>query len=348
MDVAVVGAGGDIGRQIAARLVADRLVAATDRLQLVEAQGSRGESVARGLRSDLADAFGETLPQVDVATSPEDLAADLVIFAAGATVPCDPREVRTRKDLARTNAPIFTAYAEALARHGMGTELVIIVSNPVELGVEVFSRHVERHRVIGMGAFLDTIRFRNEIAGELSVRRQKVRGLVIGEHGPNMVPLWSTVSVQGMDPGLARSRIDALAGSAPADVGKELEGIARLVADGRIEAAYRRVDALPVPARLVLRPYITQFTGAKTPLGTGEIVTRLVETVLSGTDTLTACQMRLEGDFMDFRGTIGVPVIMSNAGVRPFAGLRMTGEEETRLRTAFAQAQWFLSEFRTP
>jgi len=347
MDIAVIGAGGDIGRQIATRLVADRLLAATDRLQLVEAPESRGERLVRGLRSDLADAFGETLPQIDVAVSPEDLAADLVIMAAGLTVPCDPRDLRSRAELAEANAPLFRAYAEALGRHGLGTEIVIIVSNPVELGVEIFARHVDRQSVIGMGAFLDTIRFRNEIAHDLSVRRQKVRGLVVGEHGPNMVPLWSTVSVQGVDRGTARARIDALAAAPPADVGAELRELAERVAAGGIEAAYEHVDGLPIPARLVLRPYITQFTGAKTPLGTGEIVIRLVRTVLSGSDTLTACQMRLEGDFLGLTGTIGVPVVMSNAGVRPFAEASLTAAEEARLRESFAATQAFLSGYVT-
>ena len=184
MDVAVVGAGGDIGRQIATQLVEEGLTTAYDRLQLVEAPNSAGLNVALGLRSDLADAFGETLPQVDVGAGPDDLVADVVIFAAGATVPCDPAAVRTREDLGEANAPVFESYAAALEKDGTGGEIVIVVSNPVELGVAIFARHVERHRVIGMGSFLDTIRFRNEIARSLAVRRQRVRGLVIGEHGP--------------------------------------------------------------------------------------------------------------------------------------------------------------------
>lgn len=348
MDIAVVGAGGDIGRQIAARLVADRLLAATDRLQLVEAAGSRGERVARGLKSDLEDAFGETLPQVDVAASPEELAADLVIFAAGMTVPADPREVRERSELAAANAPVFRAYAEALGRLGAGTELVIIVSNPVELGVEIFARHLDRHRVIGMGSFLDTIRFRNEIARELSLRRQKVRGLVIGEHGAGMVPLWSTVSVQGVDPEMMRERLAALAAAGPVDIPAEVRALAELVAAGRIEAAYERARAAPVAARVVLRPYVTQFTGAKTPLGTAEVVSRLARTVLSGSDTIAACQLRLEGDYLGLTGTSGVPAVLSNAGARPFAPALPAPDEEARFRASFAATQEFIAGCARP
>ncbi len=348
MDIAVVGGGGDMGRQIATRLVADRLLAATDRLQLVVAAGSRGESIARGLKSDLVDAFGETVPQIDVATRPEDLVADLVVFAAGRTVPCDPRRFHSRMELAEANAPLFRSYAEALARYGEGTELVIVVTNPVELGVELFARRLDRRRVIGMGAFLDTIRFRNEIARELSLRRQKVRGLVVGEHGPQLVPLWSSVTVQGMAPEVARPRLDALAAAGAVDIPRAFGEIGARIAAGRIEEAYALVDGLPLPARILLRPYVTHLTGSKTPLGTGEIVTRLVRTILAGTDTLTACQVRLEGEMLDLRGTIGAPVILSNAGIRPFAEARMTAGEEARFRDSFDGVQRFLSEADRP
>ncbi len=345
MDVAVVGAGGDIGRQIATQLVEEGLIAAHDRLQLVEAPNSDGLNVALGLRSDLADAFGETLPQVDVGAGPDDLVADVVIFAAGATVPCDPAAVRTREDLGEANAPVFESYAAALEKDGTGGEIVIVVSNPVELGVAIFARHVERHRVIGMGSFLDTIRFRNEIARSLAVRRQRVRGLVIGEHGPHMLPLWSTVSVQGMGEELAAQKLGALMAEGEADLAAELRNAARQVAAGDIEAAYAQVDRLPVAARVALRPYVTHFTGAKTALGTAQIVVRLTRTILSGNDTLAACQMRIEGEFLGLTGTIGVPVLMSNAGIVRVEPLELTDDETARFRSSFAAVQEFLARF---
>ena len=41
-------------------------------------------------------------------------------------------------------------------------------------------------------------RFRWEIASDLGIRRQRVRGFMLGEHGNGMVPIWSSVRVQGM------------------------------------------------------------------------------------------------------------------------------------------------------
>ena len=44
-----------------------------------------------------------------------------------------------------------------------------------------------------MGAHQDTLRFRRDIAHDLNVRRHRVSGFMVGEHGLAMVPLWSTV-----------------------------------------------------------------------------------------------------------------------------------------------------------
>lgn len=46
-----------------------------------------------------------------------------------------------------------------------------------------------------MGSYLDSLRFRKEVAKDISVRRQKVHCFMVGEHGFNIVPLWSNVHV---------------------------------------------------------------------------------------------------------------------------------------------------------
>ncbi|MEL6333526.1 MAG: lactate dehydrogenase, partial [Cyanobacteria bacterium J06626_26] len=195
MDVSVIGASGDCGREIVAQLVALGVLAPTERLQLVGRANGRSSQVLYGLCSDLSDAYAEKAPIFDVALTPEDVVADVIVMTAGATV---GGEVTSRSQLAAVNLPIFETYAKAIAAHGYGHEVVIIVTNPVELAVEVFSRYLGRHRVIGVGAYSDTLRFRREIAADLGVRRQLVQGFVVGEHGDGMLPLWSSVRIHGM------------------------------------------------------------------------------------------------------------------------------------------------------
>ncbi len=169
MDVAILGASGDCGRAIAGQLIAARLLLTTERLQLVGRRGGASASVLHGLVSDLTDAYAEHVPYLDVALNPEEIVADLWVVSAGGTIPPNISQARTasRSDLAAVNARVFRSYAEALARYGQGTEIVIVVSNPVELGVAYFAEAIGRDRVIGIGAYSDTLRFRREIAAAL-------------------------------------------------------------------------------------------------------------------------------------------------------------------------------------
>ena len=152
-----------------------------------------------GLRADLIDAYDEHAPLLDVALDPSEVVADVVVVAAGVTAPVVGGCPDDRAALAEKNLAAFQAYADALARYGSGQEVVVVVSNPVELGVAVMASALGRHRVIGMGAWLDTLRFRREIAVSLGVRRHRVGGFVAGQHGDDLVPLWSTVRISGLD-----------------------------------------------------------------------------------------------------------------------------------------------------
>ena len=67
MDVAVLGATGDVGRQVCTQLVERRILPTTSRLQLVgRPDGASGRAV-HGLRADLVDAYDEHAPLIDVA-----------------------------------------------------------------------------------------------------------------------------------------------------------------------------------------------------------------------------------------------------------------------------------------
>ncbi len=337
MDIAIIGAGGTIGRQIAIALVQERVLPPTSRLQLIGHAGGESARTLHGFAADLADAYAEVLPEIDVAFSPDELLADIVIVAAGATVGTDPRRIQARAELARINLPLMQSYAEALARHGHGEELVLVVTNPVELGVHVFARSHPRARVIGMGAYLDTLRFRREIAAELGVRRQGVQGLVLGEHGPGMVPCWSTVSAYGFDSEEGRARLASLrrrGGPTPEQSARAV--VDTLLSDGPA-AAYRLVAGYGADVRTMAKPYVTQLSGAKTPVGSAEMIARLVETIVDGHQALAAAQVVLDGEFLGIRGITGAPVVLSHRGIERVEPLALWDDEATRVRAAAAQ-----------
>lgn len=345
MDVAVLGATGDVGRQVCTQLVERQVLPTTSRLQLVGRPGGSSGRAVHGLRADLVDAYDEHAPVLDVALDPADVVADVVVVAAGRTVP--PRSdgvPPSRAELAAENAAVFRAYADALAAHGSGSEVVVVVSNPVELGVAVMAERLGRHRVIGMGAWLDTLRFRREIAVQLGVRRHRVGGFVGGQHGDDAVPLWSTVRISGLDVAereraVARLRGGRTLATFPAEVARAKADLLALAATD-IADAFALIDSWPPDLRALARPWMTHQSGAKTATGTASATIDLLETVLDGRDIVVAGQVALAGEATvggaAVHGVLGVPVVLGPEGWGHVLLDPLPADEDGRLAEAAA------------
>lgn len=345
MNISVVGASGDIGREIVTKLVETRVMDQEATLQLVGRAEGRSASFLFGLMSDILDAHAEVSPKLEIALGPQDIRGDLIIFCAGQTIPTDPREVRDRASLAAANAPVFFEYAEAIARNGHNEQIVIIVSNPVELAVHIFAKFIDPRRVVGMGAFLDTIRFRREIAEDLGVRRQRVRGLVVGQHGPGMVPLWSTVGVYGFDNKEGWAKLDEIRHTNRMAPDQAMSMAKDLILANKAGEALKKVQKLPPDLRVLVEPFIAHMTGAKTRVGTSEIVLRLVDTISMGTEVMTACQAKVGGEFLGVHSVIGVPILLSNQGITEILQLPVSDEEEKEFKRSAERINEFLAKY---
>jgi len=342
MDIAIIGANGDVGRALAVQIVSRQLLTPRQRLQLVGRAGGSSAQALYGLRADLYDAFAEITPEIDVALTPDEVAADLILFTAGHTAPVRTTQIVDRRSLARANHQIFEEYAQAIRRNGHGEELVIIVTNPVELGVEVFARYLGPHRVIGMGAFQDTMRLRREIANTFGVRRQRVQAYLLGEHGDALVPVLSGMWIYGFDAAeVAVARQQLLAAVPTASFATRLaEEKAKLggwLAEGEVDIAFRYASTLPAPLRAVLFPLITHISGAKTAISTAAVTTELVELMLSGGQSVIPLQVQLAAkDWDGPPGVLGVPVICGLRGWSRVAELSLDDEERDCLLDAQA------------
>ena len=345
MNISVVGASGDIGREIVTKLVEMRAMDHEATLQLVGRSEGRSSSFLFGLMSDILDAHAEISPHLEIALEPQGVRGDVIIFCAGETIPTDPHTLKDRASLAEANAPVFRDYAEAIARNGHNEQIVIIVSNPVELAVHIFAKYIDPKRVIGMGSFLDTIRFRREIAEDLGVRRQRVRGLVVGQHGPGMVPLWSTVGVYGFDNEAGRAKLNEVQLRNRVPAGQAMQMAKDLILANKAGEALDKVQHLPPDLRVLVEPFIAHLTGAKTRVGTSEIVLRLVETISMGTEVMTACQAKVDGQFLGVHSVIGVPILLSNQGIVEILQLPVSDEEEKEFKLSAERINEFLAEY---
>jgi len=322
--VAVVGASGAMGRQIAMSLAARRrefFGLGRMALQLVGSRDDNSLGTLMGLCSELRDGYDESCPDLEVMLDLEAVQADIIVMAAGATL---SNNFRTHTELARANADIFAQHASKLFQANRRS-LVIIVSNPTEFGVDTFvNAGYDPKQVLGAGSFLDSLRFRREIASELGVSRQHVSGLVLGVNGLSMVPCWSTVRLAAFksaekqehlerlkEEGLARMPIDT----------ESLRVLAYEVRDlaiaGDALAANAIVNKQPPDARAALRRYLTFFAGPNYPrVGSAQAVVRIIKEITDGGQVISAAQIHMDGTFLGISGhALGAPVIVSSRGV---------------------------------
>jgi len=184
-----------------------------------------------------------------------------------------------------------------------------------------------------MGAYLDSLRFQREIARSLQVERSRVRGWVAGEHGPEMIPLWSTVSIAGMTPTEEKKRISALR-SAQMNIGgaQALKNALWLIEQEGPEAAFAMIDSVPFDLRPIVRPFTTHYTGSKTIFGPAIATCQLIRGIIKGEERLVMGQTRVEGEFLGLHGVIGVPLILGRNGIERIIEIDLWEEEAERLR----------------
>ena len=339
MDVAVIGAAGNCGRQFAAQVLERQLLPSTGRLQLVGHRGGKSEHELFGLRADLEDAFVNHAPSIEVAFGPDEVDADVIVMLAGVTLPTDVHAMVDRAELGRHNLEIFRSYADAL--DPANPPLVIVQSNPVELGVQVFAERLGPHRVLGAGALSDTLRFRQEIATEFGVRRPQVSALMLGQHGDSMVPMWSGVQVRGVGDAQVsalRDRFAPMVGTFPERVRQARADMMKLLVADDVEGAYTFVQSQPPDIRAGIKPFFTHFTaGHTTEMATAHAVAEMLAVVASGQPAVLPAQVQVDEPDYGLAGVVGLPVLVTSTGWTEMVGLQVS-EEEGRAVLAAAAA----------
>jgi malate dehydrogenase len=135
--------------------------------------------------------------------------SDVIMITAGLA----RKPGMTREDLLGTNLKIMKDVAENVKRVAPKA-FVILTTNPLDAMVYAFYKYsgMARNQVIGMAGALDSGRFRTFIAMETGLSVQDVSGMVMGGHGPEMLPLIRTANVGGvpLTALLSQERIDAV------------------------------------------------------------------------------------------------------------------------------------------
>lgn len=327
------------------QLLATGVMGPGERLQLVGHRGGQSETGVFGLRIDLLDAFSESAPTIEQVLDPEGIKADVIVFVAGNTPSDDPSIATARDAVAATNLPIFERYARVLAEHGRGHELCLIQSNPVELAVDVFSRHLGAHRVVGAGSYSDSLRLRREFADGLLAfggditQRPIVSGYMLGEHGPGLVPIWSSLSAFGVDDEtwsryLRHARGGRQISDLSAHAAAARSRLSELLAAHHGEEAFMFVSQLPPDVRAIVKPWFAHWSG-RTSTVTAHSVVDLISELRSGHRVLLPLQVAFGAqDWPGGGGVLGLPVDIDLQGWHRTVPLDLASDEEEALEAS--------------
>ncbi len=295
MKISILGATGSIGAPTAFYIAISGLA---DELLMV---GGRRQNVLEHHATDIGEAAATTGCKVSHGDY-EDLAdSNIIINAAGAHMP-----LHLERSMRVENQARFTSDITAKIKKVSPNAVVITAINPIDTTnyAAFLSGGFDRKQLIGY-SINDTIRFRQSLAGELKENVSKVECIVIGEHGPTQVPLFSSVKIDGKTTSLTE------------DMKKRI----RAGMWGTIKI-YESLDA-------------GRTSGWTCAVG----LTTLVRAMVEDSDAVFPCSVVLNGEYGLQDISMGVPVKLGKNGVKEVLEYELTSDEQEGLKNTAATLQ---------
>lgn len=264
------------------------------------------ERRAKGVATDLS--HGELLcpPTRIRAGGYEDLAdVSIVAITAGineqAGKAIDREDKLGRLRLLPHNAAVYRDIIPRLARVAP-LATILVVTDPPDPLADIARPLTKTNPVLSSGTFLDTLRFRLQLARRLQCHPSSVDALVVGEHGTSQVYVWSSAQIAG------RSVLDHVtrSGGNADQFRSEVENAVR----------FANID-------------IIEGTGASQH-GIGIVTARLVEAILRNEGLIAPI-----GVFHPrFSVTLSLPCVIGHGGVLQVLQPALSPEEETLLASS--------------
>ena len=184
-----------------------------------------------------------------------------------------------------------------------------MVTNPLDVMTYLAWKksRFEPRRVFGMAGVLDSARYAYFIALELGISPKDVRAMVLGGHGDSMVPLPEFSTVNGIP-------------------------VTQLIAKDRIDAINQRTRDGGIEIVNLLKTGSAYYAPSSSAV-------QMVEAVLRDTGRVLPCCAYLEGQYGMSGVYCGVPVSLSQGGVRKIIELRLSESELQALQKSAADVK---------
>ena len=254
------------------------------------------EGVPQGKALDLQESapvegFASKIKGTNDYTDTKD--SDIVVITAGIA----RKPGMSRDDLLATNQKIVAEVTKNVIRESPDC-ILIVVSNPLDAMVYVAYKTsgLPKERVIGMAGILDSARFAQFIAEELTVSVENIDTMVLGGHGDSMVPLlrYSTVAGAPVIEMIPKEKLDK---------------IVQRTRDGGIEIVnlLKTGSAYYAPAAAIAE---------------------MVEAITKDKKKILPCSVLLEGEYGANGVFVGVPVKLGMHGAEKIIQLKLSQEEK--------------------
>jgi malate dehydrogenase len=213
----------------------------------------------------------------------------------------------SRDDLLAKNVQIVKEVSEKVAKY-CPQAIVIVVSNPLDAMVYVTSKVTgfAKNKVMGMAGVLDIARFCHFVATELNVRSEDIRGILMGGHGDDMVPLPRFTTVAGI----------------PITELLPKETIARLIERAR-KGGIEIVDLLGSSA------YYAPAAG----------VVKMAEAITTDSRGVIPCCAYCQKEYNVGGYFVGVPAVLGKAGVEKIVELNLNADERKEFDTSVSHVK---------
>ena len=237
--------------------------------------------------------------------------SDIVIITSG--MPRKPG--MSRDDLLAKNAGIVKSVTEQIVRTSPNS-FIIVVCNPLDVMTYVAAKisGFEKNRVMGMAGALDSARFACFIAEDLGVDIADIRGVLMGGHGDDMVPLPRFTSVAGIP-------------------------LPELMPQDRIDLHVERArkGGIEIVNLMGTSAYYAPAAGA----------VKMAESILNDSKTIMSCCAYCDGQYNIGGAFVGVPVMLGANGVEKIIELNLNEKELSELAVSASHVKELVSVVET-
>lgn len=283
--VMIIGAG-HVGSTTAYTLVNRGIC---EEIALVDLNKPLVEAHVQDLRD--AAAYRQNMIKISVRESTECHDIDIAIITVTAG-----RAQKSRAELLASTSKLVQNIIPPMMEKGF-KGIFLIATNPCDAITYLVWQlsGLPRHRVIGTGVWLDTVRLRRLLGAQMDIGPQSIDAFIVGEHGDSQFPVWSHSSVYGINlHHLHHQQLDF------DQIAEHAKQMGFEIAQGKSCTEY----------------------------GIGSTLAEICQHIFTNSHRALALSCILEGEYGQYNVAIGVPAILDQHGIKKIIELDFNQREQ--------------------